>query len=611
MAKTTRHWKHPARHFLLILLMGLLADAVEMPCPLECRCDGTYVYCNDRGLTSVPALMPQNSTTLFLQNNAVTDGGLPPTLRRLLNVVTIYLYGNHLEEFPTRLPTSLRELHLQENRIAVVPRAALARLSALERLHLDDNSLTTVGLEPRAFSATASLRTLFLSRNLLRAVPQDLPSLLEELRLDENRLEEVPASSFSHLNRLKRLMLDGNRLGLSAGFLLQGGGIADGAFADLSNLTELSLARNGLKRVPTRLPGASLERLYLQENRIKKVPLDAFSSLWQLSRLDLGGNALLSLPEGIFRGMHRLAQLSLRGNPLRCDCHLSWLQQWTAARVGRTTVRGALCQEPKAVHGKPLEQAELTCSDIVVTVPPRNSLTSNSHDRANNRLCPEIIYVEATDHSVEIAWTCPEPAAAFRLNWTQLGPRASVSSSHILPGDQSNFAVANLMPATTYRVCVTAARSEPSSSLSRPEACAEVRTAPAIATASNSSVLLNQEQARGTEKAAAGVIGGIVAAVLAALVLAAFALCFWTGRSCRAYRPPARRTQPGVFLDTVPEKDASVLEVTGSSYASAVPLQSGAQLVRDEFTIQTVFPRPSSGLCALKTQHVMCREAVF
>uniref|UniRef100_A0A8C1X4N8 Uncharacterized protein n=1 Tax=Cyprinus carpio TaxID=7962 RepID=A0A8C1X4N8_CYPCA len=104
-------------------------------------------------------------SVLYLQNNRIDNAGLPTSLERRLTVRVVYLYDNELDDFPTHLPPSLRELHLQDNNIRTLPRSALARLPLLEKLHMDDNSVSTVSIEDKAFANNPRLRLLFLSRN--------------------------------------------------------------------------------------------------------------------------------------------------------------------------------------------------------------------------------------------------------------------------------------------------------------------------------------------------------------------------------------------------------------------------------------------------------------
>ncbi|KAJ8341201.1 hypothetical protein SKAU_G00334920 [Synaphobranchus kaupii] len=104
-------------------------------------------------------------------------------------------------------------LHLQENNIQTISRAALAQLSKLEELHLDDNSISTRSDWPAGWTLKGA-------------------ALLER----RNRIAVIAEEAFKNVTDLERLVLDGN--------LLTDEGIAPGTFQDLVNLRELSMARN-------------------------------------------------------------------------------------------------------------------------------------------------------------------------------------------------------------------------------------------------------------------------------------------------------------------------------------------------------------------------------
>ncbi|KAI3363816.1 hypothetical protein L3Q82_001414 [Scortum barcoo] len=282
-------------------------------CPEECRCDNSFVYCNERSLTSVPLGIQEGYKVLYLHNNQINNAGFPVELHNLASVEIVYLYGNQLDEFPINLPKNTRVLHLQENNIQTISRAALAQLTRLEELHLDDNSISTVGVEEGAFREAVSLKLLFLTKNHLSSVPIGLPEDLKELRLDENRIAVIAEEAFQNVTRLQRLLLDGN--------LLTDEGIAPGTFQDLVNLRELALARNSLTFPPPLLPSQSLVKLSLQENQIDQIPVAAFAPLNRLEKLDISSNQLQTLTQGVFDGLSSLLKhLMVRNNPWRCDC---------------------------------------------------------------------------------------------------------------------------------------------------------------------------------------------------------------------------------------------------------------------------------------------------
>uniref|UniRef100_H3C0V5 Fibronectin leucine rich transmembrane protein 1 n=1 Tax=Tetraodon nigroviridis TaxID=99883 RepID=H3C0V5_TETNG len=190
------------------LSMAIYNRKSGMLCPSVCRCDEDFIYCNDRGLSSIPSL-PPSASVLYLQNNQINNPGLPTSLEHHLAVRVVYLYDNELDEFPLHLPPSVRELHLQDNNIRTIPRSALARMPLLEKLHLDDNSISTVSIEDQAFADNPRLRLLFLSRNHLSSIPYGMRRL-QRLDLSGNNLTTLPKGLFKDLDGLGQLLVRGN-----------------------------------------------------------------------------------------------------------------------------------------------------------------------------------------------------------------------------------------------------------------------------------------------------------------------------------------------------------------------------------------------------------------
>lgn len=76
--------------FLCYGLVAFLSEVIDSTtCPSVCRCDNGFIYCNDRGLTSIPADIPDDATTLYLQNNQINNAGIPSTLKKKLNVQVV------------------------------------------------------------------------------------------------------------------------------------------------------------------------------------------------------------------------------------------------------------------------------------------------------------------------------------------------------------------------------------------------------------------------------------------------------------------------------------------------------------------------------------------
>ncbi|XP_074991244.1 leucine-rich repeat transmembrane protein FLRT1-like [Calonectris borealis] len=436
---------------VLTAVTVVTVTAAAAACPAVCRCAGGRVYCNDRGLTAVPEGLPPGATTLFLQNNRIGDAGIPARLGHLSALKVLYLYANALEQLPAYLPPALRELHLQENNVRGLCRRALARAPLLERLHLDDNSVSAAGIEEDAFAENRRLRLLFLSRNHLSSVPSGLPPALEELRLDDNRIHTIPLRAFEGLPALRRLVLDGN--------LLANQRMADDTFSRLGNLSELSLGRNALAAPPANLPRARLRRLSLAANAISHVPAGALARMRALERLDLSDNNLTTLPRGLFDDLGSLSHLGLRNNPWFCGCNLAWLRDWLRRRAPRgLEVKGLLCQAPARLRGlavgdlrgemdacePPAATGGAAASPGVMAAAPGGAAASPGVMAA----------APGTAAAAAVRWPPAPPGASLRLSW--LRPGGGAVTETLVRGERGEYVVTALQPRAAYRVCLSA-----------------------------------------------------------------------------------------------------------------------------------------------------------
>ncbi|XP_023659220.2 leucine-rich repeat transmembrane protein FLRT1-like [Paramormyrops kingsleyae] len=647
--------------FLLLLCLTLLSEVLEIaaavatppedqddvPCPLACRCDEDFIYCNDRGLNAIPPL-PMAATILYLQNNHIDNAGLPTSLERHLTVQVVYLYDNELDDFPMHLPPSLRELHLQDNNIRTLPRSALARLPLLEKLHLDDNSVSTVSIEDQAFADNPRLRLLFLSRNHLSSIPSGLPASLEELRLDDNRISTIPTHAFRGLSSLRRLILDGN--------LLANQRIADDTFSRLSNLTELSLVRNSLQTPPFNLPSTHLQRLSLQDNALTHMPRGSLDGMRRLQRLDLSGNNLTTLPRGLFRDMDSLSQLLVRGNPWHCGCNLRWLHDWLHARGTTVTVRGFTCQGPERVRGMALsdlgaymEECESSntgaagggrerasgerATTMSTTLSPlQGSLFTLKSKRPGLRLPDSdldyslgssasgkalVLTVKPlSPDSIHLTWRVPQPTSSFRLSWLRLSNSAAMGSitETLVPGDRREYLLSALQPQSSYIICMAPLPADGRSTFT--EASADSEEAPVCARAETSELARpgpDKSEDQGSEQLTvlplAGIIGGATALVLLALICAILCWCSHRARHISdrehsgrgIYRSKKRYDD---YVESGTKKDTSILEIRGPGF-QMTPMAAQQSLhtktLREDYIIHTIFP--SNGAGVYKSTH--------
>ncbi|KAM9356365.1 leucine-rich repeat transmembrane protein FLRT2 [Pholidichthys leucotaenia] len=631
-----KDWASFIRPWIPILLGLHLQFSRASNCPEECRCDRTFVYCNERSLTSVPLGIGEGYKTLYLHNNQINNAGFPLELHHVASVETVYLYGNQLDEFPINLPKNVRVLHLQENNIQTVSRAALAQLLWLEELHLDDNSISTVGVEEGAFREAVSLKMLFLTKNHLSSVPIGLPDDLKELRLDENRIAVIAEEAFKNVTRVERLLLDGN--------LLTDEGLLPGTFQDLTSLRELSLARNSLTYPPPFLPGEALVKLNFQENQISQIPVGTFAGLHKLERLDISSNQLQSLTWGVFDGLVSLRQLTVRNNLWLCDCSVKWVVLWLKSLPASLNVRGFMCHKPEKFRGMVIRElgAELVqCPQTATTAlgspadatliphlssptdsplathfvpsssstkrpfPTRPTLypvytTRQGGMRTKQPLDPrrealQVTFAILNGSAIHVRWAAAFPVTAYKVTWARMDPSLTGDTvrEKIVGGDHRGIRLANLEPKSTYRICVIPLDAFNNYRPKDDTVCTEAMTTAAFpSTDNNNRRRSGPEQATQPEPSSpfllAGLIGGAVVVVLIVL-LSVF--CWHMHKKSRSKSSAQWKYNRGRRKDNYCEagtkKDNTILEMTETSFQ--IVSLNNEQLLKGDFRIQPIY----------------------
>nr|XP_032828294.1 prolargin-like [Petromyzon marinus] len=247
------------------------APRVPPLCPVACYCPPDHpgaIYCDGRELHDVPRI-PARVRFAYFQNNNIEAlsecdlrdaGGLlglnlddnvltsptlsQDTLRSLRHLSQLHLQRNQLTEVPLGLPASLEDLRLGQNRIALVPKGAFARLSRLRMLDLSANRLQV--LRDDAFAGLSALVQLNLAENRLRAMPPKPPSgLLYQLILCDNVIESIPDNYLASFPRLAWLDLGKNALGTRRGG--SGAGADDGRASAGGNSSATDTARGSVR----------------------------------------------------------------------------------------------------------------------------------------------------------------------------------------------------------------------------------------------------------------------------------------------------------------------------------------------------------------------------
>uniref|UniRef100_A0A182QT29 G-protein coupled receptors family 1 profile domain-containing protein n=1 Tax=Anopheles farauti TaxID=69004 RepID=A0A182QT29_9DIPT len=224
-----------------------------------CKCRGTDVLCEYKGLTALPsALASENVTLLDLTGNVFAE----------LNM-------NVFQRFPKLSTLVLR--HCSIERIEPVKSA-----NSIDALHLDQNELTVLPNE--FFPPGTLLRILVLSGNRINQLRRrNFVNLefLEELDLKDNQIDSLTEDVLIPLTNLRTLYLNNNRLRK----------LVPGMIPQLVTLQTLSLAKNQIDTIDVcALDLPSLEHLYLSENLLTVIRNDTFGNLTNLVGFNLQGN---------------------------------------------------------------------------------------------------------------------------------------------------------------------------------------------------------------------------------------------------------------------------------------------------------------------------------
>lgn len=246
--------------------------------------------------SELPSLPFPELLVLDLGSNKLT--ALPNELFDHLKLLKkLNLSQNQLVTLPDSLGTltQLQELSVTHNKLQSLP-ASLGSSLGLTSIALDSNQLT----ELPSYLGAMKLTSLTASGNMLRTLPETLPSSLQSLELKNNQLQSIP--SLSRLSQLRRLDLSFNQLS---------------ALPDLptSELVEIFLGNNKLTQVDSLPRCSQLVTVTLNDNKLTVLGGE-WGSLEKLVFLDLANNDLSTIPNSL-GGLAKLSKIALEGNPLR------------------------------------------------------------------------------------------------------------------------------------------------------------------------------------------------------------------------------------------------------------------------------------------------------
>ncbi|XP_073324930.1 leucine-rich repeats and immunoglobulin-like domains protein 1 [Pagrus major] len=323
--------------FYLILSVELLISyglSSDLPCALNCTCDGDSVDCSSLELTATPLDLPVRTVSLNLGHNKLSTISVD-AFDNLPNLRELRLDHNELTSIPDlgQAAPKIVSLYLHHNKIRSIDGRRTRELVSVETLDLSNNDITE--LRGHCFPAGLQIRDLYLSNNKINVLElgalDHLGSTLQVLRLSRNRISQIPVRAFQ-LPRLTQLELNRNRIRQVEGLTFQGlsslevlklqrnsiSKLTDGAFWDLAKMKVLHLDYNSLTEVNSgSLYGlTSLQQLFLSNNSIARINADGWKFCQKLRELNLSYNNLTRLDEGSLAVLGDLHTLRLGHNSI-------------------------------------------------------------------------------------------------------------------------------------------------------------------------------------------------------------------------------------------------------------------------------------------------------
>ncbi|XP_037964164.2 chaoptin [Plutella xylostella] len=262
------------------------------------------------------------------------------TFRFNRNIVKLNLAQNIISSIPDILFSSsshISELNFSNNFLDVVPYNTLHNFTYLETLDIADNLLPR--LELSGFEKLIKLKTLILKKNELKVITaQKKIKLLQLISLDlsNNRLENLSSVVFETFPNLQNLNITYNNIihfyfnisytGFGATLInidisrnptiswTTSNKLVNNSL--MANLYELRLSATNMSSIEDIKFDSflSLQHLYLQLNKLRRLSISPFAKLTLLEDLDLSYNKISQLKTSNFRGLTKLTSLCLSNN---------------------------------------------------------------------------------------------------------------------------------------------------------------------------------------------------------------------------------------------------------------------------------------------------------
>uniref|UniRef100_A0A803VF42 Slit guidance ligand 3 n=1 Tax=Ficedula albicollis TaxID=59894 RepID=A0A803VF42_FICAL len=383
-------------------------SASSITCPSACTCSNNVVDCRGRGLTEIPANLPEDIWEIDISKNQITDIA-PDAFKGLKSLISLLLNANKINCL--RVNTfqglhNLKLLSLYDNKLQTVSKGLFAPLRSIQTLHLaqnpfvcdchlkwladylQDNPIETSGarcsnprrlankrisqIKSKKFRCSGNSFIKFTgkcfmdlvcpekcrcegtivdcSNQKLTRLPTHLPEYTTDLRLNDNDISVLEAVGlFKKLPNLRKINLSNNKIKE----------IREGAFEGASGVQELILTENQLESVHGRMFRGltGLKTLMLRSNSISCVNNDTFAGLSSVRLLSLYDNHISTITPGAFSTLVSLSTINLLANSFNCNCHLAWLGKWL--RKKRIVSGNPRCLKPFFLKDIPIQDVDV------------------------------------------------------------------------------------------------------------------------------------------------------------------------------------------------------------------------------------------------------------
>ncbi|XP_048061947.1 slit homolog 1a [Megalobrama amblycephala] len=346
-------------------------------CPAVCTCSNNIVDCRGKGLTAIPANLPDSMAEIRLEQNGIKSippGAFSPykKLRRidlsnnqiseiapdafqgLRSLNSLVLYGNKITDLPKGVFDGLYALQLlllNANKIHCLRANTFQDLQNLSLLSLYDNKIQT--LAKGTFTSLRAIQTLHLAQNpficdcnlkwladYLRSNPIETSGArcTSPRRLANKRIGQIKSKKF-RCSAKEQYVIPGTedtRLNNDC----NNDPVCPAKCRCESNVVDCSNLR--LNRIPEHIPASTtelrlnnneittieatgvfktlshLKKINLSNNKISEIEDGAFEGASSVNELHLTANQLDSAHSGMFRGLDGLRMLMLRNNRISC-----------------------------------------------------------------------------------------------------------------------------------------------------------------------------------------------------------------------------------------------------------------------------------------------------